>query len=287
MYVCPDCRTPLEELHCAPCAHQYATVDGLPILLSNDERFQTGKDIAGAYDDIYSEHTNVWENQGRTPQFIKSFSALLSGLSTGRILEIGCGEGYLVAAIAAEKKDAIDISAQALLRARTRATAQFSVALAERLPFPSESFDLVTCVGVMEHFIDDREATREIWRVLKPGAYYVALIHVDLNFLQRVAQKYSEYIFPRFRPAALLEWIFGKVYRPITQPIQRRYTMQSGRACLESCAFTVSRVISGAGFIRSERGHHPARDRVGTAAPETEAEQSLLGPHVVVYVAKK
>jgi ubiquinone/menaquinone biosynthesis C-methylase UbiE len=264
-YVCPDCKSPLVRLSCAPCAHTYTAVDRIPVLLSRDPRFDTNQELVDAYDDIYSGRANVWENQGRTLEFIQGFAALLKQFAPQRLLEVGCGEGYLLAAVNADEKFAVDLSAQALRQARTRTSAQYSVALAERLPFPTAYFDVVISVGVMEHFLDDHEATKEIWRVLRPGGYYVALIHVDSSFRERLAQKCHEYLYPRFRPVALIRWISGKVLCPIRQPIQRRYTAQSGRTCLEECGFTITRV----------------------ASRTSAAGLSLIGPHVIVYIARK
>jgi ubiquinone/menaquinone biosynthesis C-methylase UbiE len=137
--------------------------------------------------------------------------------------------------------------------------------MAEQLPFPGEYFDLVTSVGVMEHFLDDRQATREILRVLQQDGHYILLIHVALSLPERFAQKFHEYLYPRFRPAAFTKWIASKFIRPISQPIQRLYTRQSLRTCLEECGFSVSEVISS--------GTHP--------------DAPLVGPHVLVFVARK
>src|SRR5688572_19263962 len=77
LYACPDCRTPLERLHCRKCSRKYAQRDGIPILLSNHPKFRSARDIARSYDSIYREHRNAWENQGRTPEFLRYFSSLL------------------------------------------------------------------------------------------------------------------------------------------------------------------------------------------------------------------
>jgi len=238
---------------------------GVREFLSRDPRFASAAQISSAYDGIYTRRSQVWEDQGRTLQFISYFSELAASCSTGRLLEIGCGEGYLLAQLRAAEKVAVDISAEALSKAGPRTGADCSVALAERLPFATESFDIVVSVGVMEHFLDDLRASAEICRVLKPSGWYLALIHVKQSYGQKVGQKLREYIYPSFRPLALVRWLSSKVYRPVYQPIQHGYTPTSARACLAAGGFDVTRTISTA----------------------TEAAAPLAGPHVVIYVARK
>jgi SAM-dependent methyltransferase len=42
-----------------------------------------------------------------------------------------------------------------------------------QIPFPDNKFDVVLCNHVLEHVRDDREALREIHRVLKPGGFAI------------------------------------------------------------------------------------------------------------------
>lgn len=39
----------------------------------------------------------------------------------------------------------------------------------ETSPFEDESFDLITCISVLEHIPDDKMAVKTMWRLLKPG----------------------------------------------------------------------------------------------------------------------
>ncbi len=265
MYVCPDCKSPLNAWGCPSCHGQFPISDGIPILLSRDLRLQSGAQIGTVYDYIYAKRTGVWVDQGRTPEFIAYFSNLLAQFSVGRVLEIGCGEGFLISAIRADERYAMDLSLEALRKARGRAQAEYCNALAERLPYPSDSFDLLVSVGVMEHFLDDRMATREIHRVLRPGGRYVVLLHVGMSVRERISQKLHEYFYPRPRPFAFVRWLASKFIRPIRQPIQRPYTRESGRACLEDCGFSIEEIISTIS--------HP--------------DVPLVGPHVLIYVARK
>jgi hypothetical protein len=91
------------------------------------------------------------------------------------------------------------------------------------------------------------------------------LIHVELSSSKRLALKFSEYVFPNFHPIALARWLFMKATRAIIQPIQRRYTVETARACLEESGLRVSRLIS----------------------KETDPGAALPGPHVVLFVASK
>jgi ubiquinone/menaquinone biosynthesis C-methylase UbiE len=265
MFVCPDCKGKLEDLKCSECGTQFRNKDGFPILLSEDPELKSAGEIGDTYDDIYSNRSGVWEDQGRTPEFIDYFSGLLRALSTEHYLEIGCGEGFLLSAVTAKQKAAIDLSSRALKTASTRAEAEFGVALAERLPFASNTFDLVASVGVMEHFLHDRDATAEILRVLKPGGHYVTLIHVDTTVAERFQQKFRQYIYPRPHLGALVRYISSKIIKPISQPIQRPYTLPTGQACLEESGFIVKETIS----------------------TRTHKNVPLVGPHVVIYVGEK
>jgi ubiquinone/menaquinone biosynthesis C-methylase UbiE/uncharacterized protein YbaR (Trm112 family) len=275
MYVCPDCKTPLvEQLYCKKCRYQYTSAGNIPILLSNDPRFRAANDIKATYDSIYDSQTNVWENQGRTPEFLRYFSQLLAQFAASQFLEIGCGEGFLLAAVRNGEKFAVDLSVHALKAAQARTQAQFSVALAERLPFPTEYFDLVTSVGVMEHFLNDQEAMREIHRVLKPGGHYVSLLHVDVTLWERLCLKIHQYVLPKPRPVEFVRWLRSKLRSAprseteqqfVRQPIQNKYTTRSARTCLEKNGFRVIDVI--------HRRKYPALP--------------LAGLYVVILIARK
>ncbi|MBN2117175.1 MAG: class I SAM-dependent methyltransferase [Anaerolineales bacterium] len=54
------------------------------------------------------------------------------------------------------------------------------IAVAEKLPFPDETFDLVHSHHVFEHLANPMDAAQEAWRVLKPGG--VIFIEVPNQF---------------------------------------------------------------------------------------------------------
>lgn len=46
----------------------------------------------------------------------------------------------------------------------------------EATEFPDESFDLITCVSVLEHIPDDKAALAALWRMLRPGGKLVLTV---------------------------------------------------------------------------------------------------------------
>jgi SAM-dependent methyltransferase len=264
MYVCPHCKGVLVAFACSKCQRRYALTNGIPSFVSHSGGEQREL-VPAIYDDIYSHHENVWADQGRSQDFMAFFGALTRSVPHQSLLEVGCGEGALLAALPGETKFGIDPSIHALERAARRSTASHAVALAEELPFPEAAFDVVVSVGVMEHFADPQGATKEIQRVLRGGGHYLVLIHTDMTRAQRLALKIREFLFPRPRPVAFASWIKKKLWHPIRQPLRKSYTIDSARECLQSSGFQILRVIT---------------QRTEPAAP-------LAGEHVVIFVAQK
>jgi SAM-dependent methyltransferase len=100
-------------------------------------------------------------------------------LPCARYLDVGCGDGRYLVALAAlparpEHIAATDISERILEVARAAAAesgieVETARANLEALPFPDESFDLVLCTQVIEHLLDPGLGLAEIARVLAPG----------------------------------------------------------------------------------------------------------------------
>ncbi len=95
--------------------------------------------------------------------------------ASGRVLELGCGTGRLLAQrLEVGPAVGMDMAMPMLRRAHRRlgqhgGGAPILAADAGRLPFPDESFDAVISTGVLTAMPDVRSALAEVRRVIRPG----------------------------------------------------------------------------------------------------------------------
>src|SRR5215213_8505955 len=112
-----------------------------------------------------------------------------------RLLEIGCGMGtdLLQFARGGARCTGVDLTPRSVEITRHRfrlygAEGNFMISDGERLPFQSESFDVVYSNGVLHHTPDTAGSIREVHRVLRPGgAAKVMLYHRNsLNYWSEI-----------------------------------------------------------------------------------------------------
>ena len=96
----------------------------------------------------------------------------------GALLDIGCGTGFLIDLLAeqrAARYSGVDLSDEMIRAAKGKAIrgAEFTAGSADKLPYPDESFDIVTCSQSFHHYPYPERAMLEAKRVLKPGGLYI------------------------------------------------------------------------------------------------------------------
>jgi len=115
-----------------------------------------------------------------TPRY-PDIAHVIVQLQPRKLLDVGCGSGYLAKLLKARVPGlvvhGVDISSVALDRARDHTDQVWLVDLDKTdLPVPSEQYDTVTCIEVLEHLYDPDHALREIARVLAPGGSTVVTV---------------------------------------------------------------------------------------------------------------
>jgi SAM-dependent methyltransferase len=131
-----------------------------------------------AYASIYAKEDVHWWFLGRR----KVLSAILEGVGQrkdGRVLDVGCGTGGNFPFLENYGRvEGCDYSEEAIRFCNLRGGHEVTLASIYDLPYGDESFDLVTCLDVIEHLRFDLPAFQELGRVLKPGGHLVVTLPV-------------------------------------------------------------------------------------------------------------
>lgn len=159
-----------------------------------------------------------------TQGFLKKYALPRTG-KRPRLLDIGCGTGrFLSERLHDCRALGIDLYRQPLELSRRRGLTQILQADAVRLPFRSETFDILTAFDLIEHLPDDRQFVAEARRVLRPGGFLIATVpahpilwtghDVSLHHRRRYRREAFQTLFPddawepiRLTPAFFM--IFG------------------------------------------------------------------------------
>ena len=135
-----------------------------------------------------SAEVKAWYNQHYAAKGLQTmrpaeaypiFLDLLGARAGARLLDVSSGAGSLLAAAGARDVEAVgvDLSDEAVrLAKRVAPAARVAVGAGEALAFRTATFDYVTCLGSLEHFLDMGRGLEEMKRVAKPGARFCIMV---------------------------------------------------------------------------------------------------------------
>jgi SAM-dependent methyltransferase len=123
--------------------------------------------------DVDEQH---WWYRGRR-RIIRAELARLPLPGGARVLDAGCGSGRTLEELREYGEVCgIELNPGAAEVARGRGGFDVRIGRLEQLPWEPATFDLITCLDVIEHTPDDRATLRELRRVAKPGGWLLVTV---------------------------------------------------------------------------------------------------------------
>lgn len=125
------------------------------------------------------------------------------------VLDLGCGSGGMLIALSYRGAKAtgieVDPSLYSLAKARLKNIPNTEVLITDGklIPFPDNSFDIITSIHVLEHVKDLNEYFNELYRVLKvggvaliecPNRFYPIEPHTELKFITLFPRKFTNIV---------------------------------------------------------------------------------------------
>ncbi|EIV94871.1 bifunctional 2-polyprenyl-6-hydroxyphenol methylase/3-demethylubiquinol 3-O-methyltransferase UbiG [Frankia sp. QA3] len=143
-----------------------------------------------AQDDyFFATYANTWWAEGSKMTPLQSFNPhrfqyfdqfVESSWAGKRVLDVGCGGGFTAEFLhqRGAQVSGVDPSPRLIEAASRHAKdtgkdIEYSLGKSESLPYADGSFDIVTCVDVLEHVESPGQAVSEIKRVLAPGGLFL------------------------------------------------------------------------------------------------------------------
>jgi len=131
------------------------------------------QELMNAMLDVDEHH---WWYRGRR-RIIRSELDRLPLPADARVLDAGCGSGRtLQELVRFGEVQGIELNPEAAELARGRGNGEVRVGRLEALPWEESTFDLITCLDVIEHTPDDRLTLAELLRVTRPGGHMLVTV---------------------------------------------------------------------------------------------------------------
>lgn len=129
---------------------------------------------------LWDEHAQWWIDgftDGADPEYVEQIIPLaveeLAG--RGKVLDLGCGDGQIARALAAQGSDVLGVDPTQLhidVAIKRGGGPRYLLGGATKIPADDNSFDAVVACLVFEHIDQMDEAMAEVARVLKPNGQF-------------------------------------------------------------------------------------------------------------------
>lgn len=149
-----------------------------------DKESEQLEKIRSFYDSVYyrSEKSDV-----SISHHLRRLAKIIGIQKNQQVLDVACGTGNWLLACRelGAYTSGVDLSEKAIAICNSiLPEGEFYSTAAESLPFEDNRFDVVTCLGSLEHFVNPSAALNEMIRVAKNDATYILLVP-NADFLTR------------------------------------------------------------------------------------------------------
>lgn len=177
MRVCPTCHTTTPAWPCAQCGAQPQQRDGYQVLMDAENAPKASYDVNHFAGLAAIEEGYFWF-EGRNAIILQAIARYIPAF--GNFMELGCGTGFVLAAIAKAypqvQLSAGDYFGEALAFAHRRVPDACLYQLdAHDLPFEAE-FDVMGAFDVIEHIAADEVVLAQMAKATRPGGYLLLTV---------------------------------------------------------------------------------------------------------------
>jgi SAM-dependent methyltransferase len=239
-YVSPETGLALElekDALISSSGERFLIVNGIPRFVSKDNYASAfglqWKTFAKTQLDSFSGTTIT------RARFERCLGSPIASLKGKDVLEVGCGAGRFTELIlegeanlhSVDLSVAVDVNRENM---GVRSNHKIAQANVYGLPFPKNAFDVVICLGVIQHTPSSEKTIEALWEMLKPGGllvidhyvwrigYYTTLTPLFRAWLKKMKAEKSQkivdglvdFFFPlhwKFRNNKVLSWLLHRV----------------------------------------------------------------------------
>lgn len=115
-------------------------------------------------------HSSKDDSQENWKYIIRTFT---DGIENKKILDVGCGSGKLITSLSINSKYSIGLDSSHSFKRHLQDSRKcdFIRGDCHQSPFKNESFDLIICIGTLEHVMNYEMAIIEMKRILKSNGF--------------------------------------------------------------------------------------------------------------------